>query len=31
MQFKADPRSVEWWFWTVTLACIIAAVAGGCA
>jgi len=28
MQFKMDVKSMEWWFWTVTLALIIAAVAG---
>jgi hypothetical protein len=28
MQFKMDVKSIEWWFWTVTLALIIAAVAG---
>ena len=28
MQFKMDPSSIEWWFWTVTLVFIIAAVGG---
>jgi len=28
MKFKIDVRSIEWWFWTVTLAFIIAALAG---
>ena len=28
MQFKMDVRSIEWWFWAVTLLFIIAAVAG---
>jgi len=28
MKFKMDVKSIEWWFWTVTLVLIIAAVAG---
>ena len=28
MKIKIDMQSVEWWFWTVTLAFIIAALAG---
>jgi hypothetical protein len=28
MKFKMDPASIEWWFWTITLVFIIAAVAG---
>ncbi|NTW59538.1 MAG: hypothetical protein HGA43_10255 [Nitrospirae bacterium] len=28
MQVKMDVKNIEWWFWTVTLAFIIAAVAG---
>ncbi len=28
MKLKMDVKSIEWWFWTVTLALIIAAVAG---
>ena len=28
MKFKMDLKSGEWWFWTVTLVLIIAAVAG---
>ncbi len=28
MQLKPDVKSIEWWFWTVTLVLIIAAVAG---
>ena len=28
MKFKMDLKSIEWWFWTVTLGLIIAAVAG---
>ena len=28
MKLKMDVKSIEWWFWTVTLVLIIAAVAG---
>lgn len=28
MKLKIDMRSIEWWFWTVTLACILAALFG---
>jgi len=28
MKFKIDVRSIEWWFWAVTLAFIIAALSG---
>ena len=28
MQLKIDVRSIEWWFWTVTLAFIVAALSG---
>ena len=28
MKFKMDVRSMEWWFWAVTLVLLIAAVAG---
>lgn len=28
MKLKIDVQSIEWWFWTVTLAFIIAALAG---
>jgi len=28
MQFKMDPTAIAWWFWTVTLLLIIAAVGG---
>ena len=28
MKFKIDVRSIEWWFWTVTLAFIVAALSG---
>ena len=28
MQFKMDVKSIEWWFWAVTLVFVIAAVAG---
>lgn len=28
MKLKIDVRSIEWWFWTVTLVFIIAALAG---
>jgi hypothetical protein len=28
MKLKIDARSIEWWFWTVTLALIIAALSG---
>ena len=28
MKFAIDPKSGEWWIWTVTLAILIAAVAG---
>jgi len=28
MKLKIDVKSIEWWFWTITLAFIIAALAG---
>lgn len=28
MRFKMDVTSIEWWFWTITLVLIVAAVAG---
>lgn len=28
MKFKIDVKSIEWWFWSVTLAFIIAALSG---
>ena len=28
MKLKIDVQSIEWWFWTITLAFIIAALAG---
>ncbi len=28
MTFKIFPRSLDWWFWAVTLALIVAALAG---
>jgi hypothetical protein len=28
MQFKIDVKSIEWWFWAITLALIVSAVAG---
>ena len=28
MTFKIDPKSLDWWFWAVTLTLIVAALAG---
>jgi hypothetical protein len=28
MTFKINPKSLDWWFWAVTLALIVAALAG---
>jgi hypothetical protein len=28
MTFKIDPKSLDWWFWAVTLGLIVAALAG---
>lgn len=28
MMFKISPRSLDWWFWAVTLVLIVAALAG---
>ncbi|MDH5558924.1 MAG: hypothetical protein OEZ03_16365 [Alphaproteobacteria bacterium] len=28
MTFKIDPKSLDWWFWAVTLVLVVAALAG---